>query len=454
MFNPRSVAVIGATSSPERVGYLLLESLLLGGFEGRIYPIHPRHRELLGTRVYHSLDEVPGSIDLALVALNQHATLEAVKACGRHGVKGVVCVAGGYKEVGEEGRRLEAQLASIAQEYGLILIGPNTLGLFSAQANLNATFYPEELPPSSGISVVTQSGGIGRAIIEELRDEGLGISKWIGVGNRATLEFSDCVEYLARDEATTVIVLFVEGTEKGRELMRAAGSVASQKPIVILKAGYSGLAQESAVTHTGSMISSPKLFSDACRQFGLIEVTSVAELVSVAKALALCPPSGGEGIGVITHTAGPSIVLLDELSNRGCQFPPFTDHTMADLEEMFAGIPVVVKNPLDAAAFGYSVEGYGQVADIVMADERVDLLIAIHALHKNWRFAAPELIAAQKQHKKPVITCYISTQAGADNYRGLLQEAGIPCYTSIERAAWGAAGCIRYMRLRDEDRAN
>lgn len=449
MFNPRGVAVIGATDSPERVGFLLLESVLSAGFTGEVYPIHPRHKELLGRKVYKGLDDIPDPVDLALIALNQEATVGAVKACGQRGVKGVVCVAGGYKEMGGEGQELESHLASMVREYGLILIGPNTLGLFNADANLNATFYPGPLPPGSGISVVSQSGGVGRAIFEGLRDEGLGVSKWIGVGNRATFDFADSVEYLAHDPATTVILLFVEGTDRGRELVEAAGRVVKRKPIVVMKAGQSGLAQESAITHTGSMIASPKLFSDACTQFGLIEVRSVGELVSVGKALCLCPLPKKDKIGIVTHTAGPSIVLLDELSDRGCQLARFSDATMSKLEAKFTGIPVILKNPLDAAAFGYSPEGYGEVADIVLADESVGLMIAIHALHKRLRFAVPQLIASRKKHQKPVIACYISTQSGGEENRALFHEANIPCYTTIEHAAWGAAGCLRYARLRD-----
>ena len=449
VFNPRSVAVIGATDSPERVGYLFLESLVVGEFKGHIYPVHPRHKELLGQKVYPSVDELPQPVDLAIIALNQHITLDAIRECARRGVKGVVCPAGGYKEMGEEGLRLERALSEFARESGMVVIGPNTLGFSNADASLNATFYPEKLPPGSGISVVSQSGGTGRAIIEELRDEGLGVGKWIGVGNRASVDFAECVDYLAYDRDTSVIALFIEGTEKGRALMEAAERARGKKPIVVFRAGNSSLAQSSAVTHTGSMISSPELFSDVCEQFGLIEVKSLGELVSVAKALALCPSLAGDGIGVVTHTAGPSIIMLDIFSARGCRMAKFSDPTMARLEEQFHGIEVILKNPLDAAAFGYTAEGYGKVAEMVLREEDVSVLIAIHALHKRLQYAVPQLIDLKRKTGKPVISCYISTQAARNDFRSSLQQAGIPYYTSIERAAWAAAGCIRYKRIID-----
>jgi acetyltransferase len=428
---------------------LYLESLLDGGFEGEIYPVHPRHKTLLGRKVYPSIEDVPDPVDLVIIALNQKITAQVMETCGRRGVKGVVCPAGGYKEMGEEGKRLESELASIARAHGMILIGPNTLGLSNAEARLNATFYPEKLPPGSGISVVSQSGGTGRAIIEELRDEGLGVSKWIGAGNRATIDFPECVEFLSQDKETRVIALFIEGTEKGRELMDAAAGVSRKKPVVVFKAANSALAQSSAVTHTGSMISSPRLFTEACRQFGLVEVESVSELVSVAKALTLCPPPGSSGIGVVTHTAGPSIIMMDILSSRGCDLAVFSERTMSLLEEKFHGIEVVLKNPLDAAAFGYTAKGYGEVAEILMADQDVGLLIAIHALHKRLQYAVPQLIALRKKTGKPVIACYISTRDGRSDFRTQLQDAGIPFFTSIERAAWAAAGCMNYKRIID-----
>ncbi len=186
---------------------------MAGGYSGKIYPVHPRHKQLLDCTVYSSLAEIPEQVDLVMIALNQEKTVEAVKECGALGVKGVVCVAGGYKEMGEEGLRLEEALSAAAKEHDLVLIGPNTLGFFNADTKLNATFYPETLPSGSGISVISQSGGVGREpwrnfVMKAWRQQ-------MGrVGNRATLEFSDFVDYLADDPATTVIAVFIEGRIK------------------------------------------------------------------------------------------------------------------------------------------------------------------------------------------------------------------------------------------------
>ena len=213
--------------------------------------------------------------------------------------------------------------------------------------------------------------------------------------------------------------------------------------MIVYRAGNSDVAKRAAVTHTGSMISSPRLFSDACRQFGVLEAGSLSELVSMAKALAMLPPLPEGGIGVMTHTAGPSISLLDGFVNQDAQLAEFTPQTMQKLEEMFAGVPVILKNPLDAAAFGYSQDGYGRVAELVISDPNVSILVAIYTLHKNWKFAVPQLVALKQRYQKPIVACFISTQNGAKENREALQAVGIPCFTSIERAAWGIGGQYR-----------
>ncbi len=444
--NPHGVAVVGATNQPERVGYCVLESLLLGGIEGPIYPIHPRNKEVLGQRVYPSLAEVDGPIDLAIIALNQYATVDMVEECGQRGVKGVVCMAGGYKEMGEEGLALERRLAAVARQYKMALFGPNTLGIFNSRANLNATFWPIKIDNAqqSAISVISQSGGVGQMIVTKAMDEGVTINKWIGVGNRATLEVVDCLQYLAGDETTKVIAVFIEGIERARDFVELAAEVARHKPVIVFKAGTSGLAQQCALTHTGSMAGKPKMYQDIFEQFNLLVVDSVSQLVSACKALSLSPPAAGNRIGLFTPTAGPSIVMVDELDRLGCRLEPFTNKTRDRLDVIFQDVAVVVKNPLDAALIGYSADSYAQVAEIVLQDPNVDILIAINTEHKNRRFPVRELVSAQRAVAKPIIVCHIATQAGRDIYLEQFQSAGIPIYSDVAEAAWGAAALAQY----------
>ncbi|MBC7105019.1 MAG: CoA-binding protein, partial [Firmicutes bacterium] len=259
VFYPRAVAVVGVTDTPDRVGYNLLESVLSGGYRGPVYPVHPRLKEVQGLKVYHRLEDVPGPVDLAVIGLNQHATVEAVETCGRLGVKGVVCVAGGYREMGDEGKELEERLVAAARRYDMVLIGPNTLGMINTEAGLNTTFYPMPLRPGR-VSFLSQSGGIGLIVLRRAEDEGLGINKWVGVGNRSVLEFADYLEYLAEDPGTSVIGVFMEGIDDARRFVQTAARVAETKPVVIYKAGRAEGVNYAALTHTGSMAGSFAVF--------------------------------------------------------------------------------------------------------------------------------------------------------------------------------------------------
>ncbi|MCL6634771.1 MAG: CoA-binding protein [Peptococcaceae bacterium] len=444
MFYPGSVAVLGATDAPEKVGYNLLESIIYGGFKGEVYPVHPRLKSILGMRVYRSLEEIPGPVDLAVVGLNQHATVEAVELCGRMGVKGAVCVAGGFRETGEEGLSLEKRLVEASRKYGIKVIGPNTLGMINTDACLDASFYPLRLKKGN-VSFVSQSGGIGLNIIQKSMDEGLGINKWVGVGNRTVLEIADYLEYLAEDPGTKVIGVFLEGVDDARRLVQVAGEVARRKPVVVYKVGRSGAVNYAALTHTGSMAGPHQLFRDIFRQFGVMMVDSVPELVAACKALSLCPLPAGGRVGMYTYTAGPSIAALDQLARREITVPPFSPDTIKKIRGILGeNPPVVLKNPLDAAGLGFMAETYGQLVEAVLDDYNVDLLITFSCIQKNWRNPTRELIGAKKKTDKPVLACYISTVAGVAEDREALQEAGIPLYISPDEAAWGAAALLHY----------
>jgi acetyltransferase len=448
VFYPRAVAVVGVTDTPDRVGYNLLESVLSGGYRGLVYPVHPRLKEVQGLKVYNRLEDVPGPVDLAVIGLNQHATVEAVETCGRLGVKGVVCVAGGYREMGDEGKELEERLVAAARKHDMALIGPNTLGLINTEAGLNATFYPMPLRPGR-VSFLSQSGGIGLVVLRKAEDEGLGINKWVGVGNRSVLEFADYLEYLAGDPGTSVIGVFMEGIDDARRFVQTAARVAETKPVVIYKAGRAEGVSYAALTHTGSMAGSFAVFRDVCRQFDLFLVSSAAELVAACKALAYAPLPRGNGVGVLTHTAGPSIALLDRLLQHGCLVPELRSETLDKIKEVLGpNPPVVLKNPLDGAGQAFLPEPYGRLAAALLEDPQIHLLVGIHCLHRHWRFPSRELADLAARYGKPVLACYVSTWEGAREDREWLQEAGVPVYTSPEEAAVGAAALIHYSRRR------
>lgn len=448
IFYPTSIAIVGASNSKNSVGYSLLNNLLSGGYKGEIYPINPNLKEIQGLRSYTSLSEVKKPIDLILISRNQYATIDVIKEAGKIGVSGAVCVAGGYKELGEEGKNLENRLISVARRENVNIVGPNTLGIINTDVDLNATFYPLRLKKGS-ISFLTQSGGVGFNFLVKCIDEKLGISKWIGVGNGATIDFSDYLEYLENDPTTSTIGIFLEGTDKIREFIKIANRIVKSKPIVVLKIGRSELAKYSASTHTGSMAASYKIYMDIFKQFGIITVSNISELVAACKALAISQilPKGPR-VGILTHTAGPSIIAVDELYERGCIFNQLTHSTVIKLKKIMGEKPpVVLKNPLDAPGVGFEASNFGKLAEILLEEPNIDILLAIYCIHEFWKVPNEELIKAFKKYKKPIIVCYISTYESYTKNRKPLEEAGIPVFSNIDDAIIGIDALVKYSNI-------
>lgn len=446
IFYPSSVAVVGAVDEPDRVGFSQFESVLMGGFKGRIYPLHPRLETILGYKVYRSLSEIPEKVDLAVIGVNQFASLNVIEECGKLGIKGAVCIAGGYREFGTDGKALEEQLISLARKYGVGIVGPNTLGIINTDAGLNTTFYPMRLDQGKA-SFVCQSGGIGLTIINKAMDEGLGINKYVAVGNRSVLDIADYLEYFAEDEGTSVIGLFIEGTEDAARLARLAGEVCRKKPVVLHKVGRSDTANYAAVTHTGSMVGSYQMYKDIFGQFGVLVVDNTLEMVAACKALAIAPPAQGNRVGIVTHTAGPSIALMDQICNRGCDMPSLSENTVEWIRgEYGKSLTVVIKNPMDLGGLGMQQVPFGRICKAVANDSNMDIIVSIFCLHRYWRFPSPEVVAAMRQSGKPLVALYISTQEGYRQERDYLHANGIPVYNTPEEAAWGVAALAHFSK--------
>ena len=446
IFYPRSVAVVGAGDEPDRVGFSQFESVLMAGFTGKVYPVHPRLETILGYKVYRSISEIPDRIDLVIIGVNQFASLEVIEECGKLGIKGAVCIAGGYREFGNEGTALEEQLVALARKHGMGIVGPNTLGIINTDAALNATFYPMRLSQGKA-SFICQSGGIGLTLIHKAIDEGLNINKYVAVGNRSVLDIADYLEYFAEDEGTSVIGLFVEGTENAGKLARLAGDVSHIKPVVLYKAGRSDKLNYASVSHTGSMVGSYQMYRDIFNQFGVLVVDNALEMVAACKALAVAPPARGNRVGIVTHTAGPSIGLMDQIAHRGCDVPPLAEDTINWIKEEYGKkLTVVIKNPMDAGGLGMQQVPFGKLCNAVINDPNMDIMVSIFCLHRYWRFPSPEVVAAMRQSGKPLVALYISNLEGYRQEQSYLHSNGIPVYSTPEEAAWGVAALAYFSK--------
>jgi len=442
MFYPESVAVVGAGVTPDKVGHAIMDSIVTGGFRGRIYPIHPRHDEILGIRVCRSVDALPEVPDLAVIALNQFSTVEVTRTLSKMGVAGASIIAGGYGEMGREGMELQVQLRDAAGD--MPVVGPNTLGFLNTWADLNVTFYPRILQRGT-VSFLSQSGGIGLAFKGKASDEGLGISKWIGVGNRVNLEFHTLLQYLDEDPHTRVIGIFTEGSSNPRALINQLSAMRMRKPVVVYKGGRGETADRITASHTGALAGSDRVWEGALAQSGAEIVSSASEMITVCKALSAGRVPAGKRLGIFTHTAGPSIVAWDALQlEPGCslaELEPVTFQKIADV--LGPSVPVVYKNPVDGAGGAFLTQPFHDIAELMLRDPNLDALLAIFCEHKNWQYPSEELIRLAAKYPKTIVACFIGSIRNIEPYRSQMHEAGIPTYVMPEDAARGLLALLQ-----------
>jgi acyl-CoA synthetase (NDP forming) len=442
LFNPKSIAVIGASSKPGSVGYIYLDSIVSSGYDGKVYPVNPRYDEILGLKCYDSIESV-GNVDLAVIATNKMAAIDLLLDCAKAGVKAAVIPTGGFEEVGEEGAELERRIKEIASNNDIALLGTNTLGLINNHIDLQINFNPRLLPSKGGVSIISQSGGMGLSIISKLREEGVGMSKWIGVGNRTLLDFPEILEYLAGDESTTAIGAFMEGTERAKEFCELASEIAPHKPIVIYKMGKSAAVDYLAMTHTGTGIGKTGAYRGAFRQYGVLTADSTRELVAKLKALSIVGRIDGKRLGMFTYTAGPTIAAADLLSGQ-FSLPQPEDGTITRITDLMKGEPpTILKNPMDVDGQGYTPQRYEDLLGAYASDENFDLLATVSTA--GLLFPKDQLLEVGLKAGKPILHCHIADSIeifGSD--RDELQKAGIPVYTTAEELAVGLIALSDY----------
>jgi acetyltransferase len=445
---PKSVAVLGVSDAANNLGTQVVDILMLEGFPGPIYPVHPRLKTLLGLKVYSTLEEIGRPVDLVISGLNAKLTTESViESCARIGVKGIVCFAGGFKEVGTEGLRYEKKLKEVADKNQIIIFGPNILGVINNNQRLYATFWSfKKGNPLGSVSIVSQSGGTACTMFNDLIDRHVGVNKWVCLGNRTNLEFSDMFHYFADDDDTRVVAAFVEGIEDGRGFMEAARILSQKKPLVVLKGARSESVSAAAASHTGTMGGTYRIFKGACRQYKVLEVRNSQELATVCKALAIAPRPDGTRVAVLTHTAGPSILALDTLIENGCPLAQVSEQSLGRIKKIIGEhVPIVLSpNPIDLTGSGTFVDVYPKCVEAVLEDDGVDMVIPIYAIHRNFETSARALAELKRRTSKPIIVCILASREEMVEDERILQEAGIPVFQAPEDAALAACYLAKY----------
>ncbi len=441
LFNPESIALIGATYGQLSVGANVLLNLLTNGFEGRLYPINPKYQEIYGIKCYPDLRSLPEIPDLAFIMTNHIKAVEVLKECAQLGIKNAIIIAGGYREY-SEGKNLEKELKKICSKYGINLLGPNTLGFANVKRNIFAIFWYLKAKPGK-VSLISQSGGVGLTIAHLLYEEGIGIAKWIGAGNRTVLEFADYMEYLKEDPDTQIIALFIEGTEEGRRLFETAKSITPYKPIIAYKVGKTEEINRAAQTHTGSLAGKREIYSAAFKQAGIIEAHSPREIVLIIKALYMLKPPVDNKICILTYTAGPSIVAMDLLIEKGWFISPLEKSLKESIYQIIGNkTPVDIGNPVDLTGPGFIPETFIPVADTLLKDSNFSCYLFIWSYNPNIRVPVAELINLKKRYHKPFAFLLLGPREDLNNEREKLESKGIPVFFTPEDAAIALGGLL------------
>ena len=455
VFSPKSVAVIGASRNRVKLGYQSLRALIEAKYQGEIYPVNPNTETMAEYKAYPSILDVTDEIDLAVISLPSFGVLEAVRECAKKRVKAVVIFASGFKELDEHGGHMEKEIARTCNEAGIKIIGPNTIGLMNSYSNLNASFAPIGKLPRGNISIISQSGGMGATLVAYLLEAELGFSKFVGVGNRANLEIADVLLYLKEDPTTKAIGIFLEGVEDARRLVQTAKEVAEEKPILIYKVGKTEVSARAAFSHTGSLAGSYELYRAGFAQARILEVIEPSELIDAAKAISILPPAKGGKIALVTHTAGPSLVITEVLERYGIKLSVFSEETKRRIQQAVP-FKITVQNPCDLLGVAYILpELYGIVGGIILEDSDVDALIAVYtpSFQPEARLPAKELIEIAKVAGKPVVAALVSPSTLPIPEKSDLEQNGVAVYRTPERAAKAVANHIKYWKLRRITRA-
>lgn len=429
-FKARGVAVIGASSNPRKLSYGILKNLIQFNYPGEVYPVNPGSTDILGKPCYAEISAVPDPVELAVVVLPAAATPEALEACGQRGIKAVVIISGGFKEVGSGGQDLEKQCLAIAARYGMRLIGPNCVGTVNLHNGLNTTFI-SGLPEVGGIGFVSQSGAVCGGVVDHVQDKKVGFSHFISLGNEADVTETDMVEYLGEDETTTVIAAYVEEIRDGRRFLEVAKKVTRVKPIVLLKAGRTSAGARAVSSHTGSLAGAHASYQAAFKQSGVIEVNTVAELFDVAMAFDFQPLPTGKRAVIITNAGGPAALASDALSANGLTLEDLEESTRATLRQHL-NPSAQVGNPVDMLG-GAEGKDYGLAVEALLKDQNVDIVLPILVPQAlvNPIEVAQAIVDASKGSLKPVLSC-IMGDISVEGARQTLHSNRVPMYAYPE----------------------
>ncbi len=446
-FNPKSIAVIGASTNPNKLGYAVLENLVEGGFIkiGLVYPINLNAEKILGIPAYPTVLDVPGSIDLGVIVIPYPHVPAALRTCGEKGIPAVIVISAGFREAGRDGLERELELIDIAKEYNIRLIGPNCLGVIDTYTPLNASFSAGT-PPSGPMAFMSQSGALGTAVLDIALAGRLGLSKFVSLGNKADVDEIDLLSAWSDDQHTRVIMIYSEGMSNGQQFINIARQVSAVKPIVAIKSGVTQSGSRAVSSHTGSLAGSEQAYHAAFRQAGVLRADSMQALFDIALALGYQPLLQGERIAIITNAGGPGILATDALERNGLSLARFENETMSALGQYLPDAASAA-NPVDVLGDARS-DRYKFALETVVADPNVDGLLVVLTPQAMTEIEATANAVGEisKSSDKPIISSFMG-EAQVKPGVNILEGYGVPNYPFPERAALAFKAMSEYRQV-------
>ena len=431
-FDPQAIAIVGASPKEGSIGNYLIRNLQADNFPGKIYPINPKHQEIMGLTAFPSLTSIGAPVDLAVIAIPIKGVAEVIRECGRVGIPGAIIISAGGKEVGDEGQAIEADIKAAAREGNVRYLGPNCMGIICPSAKLNASFAAHSAMPGS-LALLSQSGAICSATLDWAAVEKIGFSHFVSIGSMADLDFGDMIDYLGNDPRAKSIIIYMENLTNHRKFMSAARSVSRVKPIIVAKSGRSQAAAKAAASHTGAMAGQDDAYNALFRRAGIIRVDTVAQLFSCAEALSKMNRPLGGNVAIITNAGGPGVMAVDAFSKWDAEPVELSEETRTKLSEFLPphwshGNPIDILGDAPPDRYEKTLQVCLQAPEI----SGVVMILSPQAM-TDPTAVAREIIQELKAQAKPIFAVWMGAQDVAEGIR-ILNDGGIPTFHTPEDA--------------------
>lgn len=448
-FNPQSIAVVGASSDPAKLGHAVVKNLVDGGYVGNarnVFPINPHADKIVGLRAYPSVMDVDQPIDLAVIVIPYPAVPEALRLCGEKQISAAIVISAGFREAGRQGLERELELVDIAHEYGIRLIGPNCLGVIDTVTPMNASFSAG-MPPGGPMAFMSQSGALGTAILDWAQAGRLGMSKFVSLGNKADVSEIELLDAWADDPDSNVILIYTEGLPDGQAFMRAAREASRQKPVVAVKSGVTQAGSRAVSSHTGTLAGSEQAYRAAFRQAGVLRAESIEDLFDLARAFGHLPPLRGDRIAIVTNAGGPGILATDALERSGLRLARFQPEIIRSLETELPDAASAA-NPVDVLGDARA-DRYRFALEKVLSSPDVDAVLVILTPQAMTEIdgTAQAVVEVSRDAEIPILTCFMG-EARIESGLHILAKSNVPNYSFPERAAVVLSAMRRYQEYR------